>query len=40
MFAMAQIHDLIKIVTLNHNQGKGRGNFIPIVGFPLITQKQ
>ena len=40
MFARAPIHDLIKIVTLNYNQGRGRGNFIPLVGFPVITQEQ
>ena len=39
MFARAPIHDLIEIVTLNPNQDMGRGNFIPLVGFPLINQK-
>ena len=40
MFARAPIHYLMKIVTLNHNQGRGRGNFIPLIGFPLITQQR
>ena len=39
MFARAPIHDLIETVTLNPNQDTGRGNFIPLVGFPLINQK-